>query len=61
MKEQIEHMNSDLDILKWYTTFMEDGVDAKKIGLLYADLKEEYREFVENSELEISQHKAEAK
>ena len=44
-------MKSDLEVVKWYTTFMEDGIDAKTIGKLYTDLKEEHSEYVKSSEL----------
>ena len=43
MKSQIKQLKSEVEVIKWYMTTMEDGFDAKEIGQLYADLKGKHK------------------
>ena len=39
LKEKVTHLESELGIVQWYLSVMEDGVDTREVVKEYFDLK----------------------
>ena len=42
LKMKIKYYESELEIVKWYTKVLEDGIDTRKVVQEYYTLKKEY-------------------
>lgn len=53
LREKVKQLESELGIVKWYITIMEDGIDSKQVVKEYVELKATHKSFVDNTDARI--------
>ena len=61
MKAKVASLENEFDILQWYLSVMEDGVDTKEVVKDYANLKADNEKQIKESSERISKLEADNK